>query len=114
MSESSATETLTLDGCIIVTDPDLPSYVQVRSGGLRGYLQEITGAEPRVTSSLDPSANVAIVVGPQSARQILDADPLAADSDGDGYILKSWRRTENTILLPPGLLRTGRSMPWHD
>jgi hypothetical protein len=93
---------LTLDGCTIVTDPDLPSYVRYTVQDLASYLQEITGAEPRVSTSWDPSAHVVVLVGPQAARQILGESLLATNPVGDGYILKSVTRDGKHYLVAAG------------
>lgn len=101
-SEVSASDELTLDGCTIVTDPDLPEFVRYTVEDLRSYLQEITGAAPRVVTSWDDVADRAIVVGPQAAQRLLGPQPQAAQQSPDAYVLKSVARDGKHYLVAAG------------
>ena len=100
-----AAEKLTLDGCVIVTDPDLPSYVQYAVAGPARLPPGNHGCGAARHDVIGwPAADVAILVGPQSAQQVLGATSAGCEPHRDGYILKSVSAGRQALSWwPPGL-----------
>lgn len=107
MPASAAQERLTLDGCRVVTDPDLPSFVHYALEDLRGYLRDIAGGRPHASTSAEATARVTILVGPASAQTALGACLQALDPSRDGYLLKSVTRGEDHYLVAAGATPRG-------
>jgi hypothetical protein len=101
-SSCRADDTIALDRCSIVADPEGASFVQYAIGELTGYLKEVTGQAPMAANDFEHDRGATIAVGLQTAQRIL-GDTFAAQKLGEeGYLLKTVRKGDVTWIVAAG------------
>ena len=102
-----AEQSLALNGAVIVTAQQRPSYVEHAICELTDYLRSITGVSIPVKTSLGEGAPVTIVIGSEIAAQVL-TEPLPTEALGaEGVLIKTVDRDGRNYVVVTGATPAG-------
>lgn len=90
-----------LTGVVIVVDRSQPSYLRHAAGELQGYVEEITGADVQVRTSVNVGSGTVIAIGPGIARQVV-SDLPRNNLGEEGFVIRSVVKDGRSYLVVCG------------